>query len=92
MATKRIFSIDGSSINTLIKSVFSNISNSRFVATSKTGNNIVNLPLLLIIILAIVFPFTLVAGIIAIVVFKIDISIEKDITKDTKLIENSGSS
>lgn len=89
MATKRIFSIDGSSINTLLKSVFSNISNSRFVATSKTGNNIVNLPLLLVIILTIVFPFILVAGIIAIVVFKIGISIEKDITKDTKLIEKS---
>ncbi|NGM73185.1 DUF4342 domain-containing protein [Sphingobacterium sp. SGL-16] len=88
MATKRIFTINGSSINNMIKFLFSNINNSRFVATSKSGNNIVNLPLLLVIILAIVFPVTLVAGVILSIIFKIDIAIERDITRDIKLIEN----
>jgi hypothetical protein len=88
MATKRIFTINGSSINNMIKGLFSNINNSRFVATSKSGNNIVNLPLLLVIILAIVFPVTLVAGVILSLIFKIDIAIERDITRDIKLIEN----
>lgn len=88
MATKRIFTINGSSINNMIKGLFSNINNLRFVATFKSGNNIVNLPLLLVIILAIVFPVTLVAGVILSIIFKIDIAIERDITRDIKLIEN----
>lgn len=87
MATKRIFSINGSSINNMIKGLFSNINNSRFVATSKSGHNILNLPLLLVIVIAIAFPVTLVAGVILSVIFKINIAIERDITKDIKLIE-----
>ena len=88
MATKRIFTINGSSINNMIKGLFSNITNSRFVATSKSGNNILNLPLLLVIILAIIFPVTIIGGVIVGLLFKINISVERDITKDTKLIEN----
>lgn len=87
MATKRIFSIDGSSISTMIKGLFTNINNSRFIATSKNGNNIVNLPLLLTIILVIVFPFLLVAGIILSILLKIEVSVERDITEEVKLIE-----
>lgn len=90
MATKRIFSINGGAINNMIKGLFSNINNSRFVATSKSGNNIVNFPLLLVIIVAIILPFTLIAGIILGLVFKINISVERDITKDTKLLNPIG--
>ena len=88
MATKRIFSINGSNINNTIKNLFSKINSSRFVATSTSGSKIINLPLLLVIIIAIVLPFTLIAGIILGLIFKINISVERDITKDTKLIEN----
>ena len=88
MATKRIFSINGGTINNMIKGLFSNINNSRFVATSKSGNNIVNLPLLLVIIVAIILPFTLIAGIILGLIFKINISVEREVNKEIKLIEN----
>ena len=88
MATKRIFSINGSSINNTIKEVFSKINSSRFVATSKSGNKIVNLPLLFVIIVAIILPFTLIAGIILGLIFKINISVEREVNKEIKLIEN----
>ena len=88
MATKRIFSINGGTINNMIKGLFSNINNSRFVATSKSGNNIVKLPLLLVIIVAIILPFTLIAGIILGLIFKINISVEREVNKEIKLIEN----
>jgi hypothetical protein len=87
MATKRIFSINGGTISNMIKGLFHNINNSRLVATSKSGNNIFNLPLLLMIVIAIVFPITLIAGVILSVIFKSNISVERDITKDVKLLD-----
>jgi len=39
-----------------------------------------------VIIVAIILPFTLIAGIILGLLFKINISVERDITKDTKLL------
>ena len=87
MATKRIFSINGGTISNMIKGLFHNINNSRLVATSKSGNNIFNLPLLFMIVIAIVFPITLIAGVILSVIFKSNISVERDITKDVKLLD-----
>lgn len=87
MATKKIFTIDGSSISNMIKALFGKINNSRFSATSKSGKSIINLPLLLVIIIAIVFPVVLIPVILAVILLKINISIEKNITNDLKLIE-----
>lgn len=72
----------------MIKGLFANINDSRFVATSKSGNNIVNLPLLLVIFAAILFPVILIVGVILCVIFKVNISIEREHKKETKLIEN----
>ena len=88
MATKRIFSINGNSINQFFKGVFHNINSSKFIATSKSGNNILTLPLLLVIVAVIVFPFLLLAGFMLSIIFKINISIEKEVAVESQLIEN----
>lgn len=88
MTTKRIFSINGSSINNLFTSLFSGIRKSRFVASSKSGSSILNLPLVFVIILAILFPVTIIIAVIASIVFHINIAIEKESTEESKLISN----
>lgn len=89
MATKRIFSINGNSINTMIKGLFNNINNSRLMVKSKTGNTLLNISLLFVIIAVVFFPVILIAGVIFSILFKYDISIEREITSDVKLIDNN---
>lgn len=88
MATKKIFSINGNSINQMFQNLFATIKSSRFVAKSKTGNKVLNLPLVLVIIIAILFPLALIAGVVLSIIFKINISIEKEVNHETKLIEH----
>jgi hypothetical protein len=57
MATKNIFSIDGAHVKSFISNAFSKIGKLRFIANTESGKNIVDLPLIAVIIVGILLPF-----------------------------------
>jgi len=87
MTNKTIFSIDGGSIIKMVSDIFGSINRTRFVATSKNGKELLNMPLLWVVIIGIVFPFLTIAAVIIGLALSYNVSLQKEVKKEINLLE-----
>lgn len=79
MTTKTTFDINSENITNGFQKVFTAIQDSRFKMAYKSGNTIVDIPLLFAILLAVIFPFMVIVAIVLTVVSSMKISIERKV-------------
>lgn len=87
MATKKLFTIDCSSITKLFNSIFNYIKDTRLKVSNDNKKCIANIPLFLAMILGIILPVLTITAIIVILVLSYQISIEKESKSDVIIID-----
>lgn len=87
MATKKIFSIDGSAVSNLFSNLISYLKYTRFKVVNKEGKILANIPLYLAVILGIIFPFLTVAAIVLVLALSYNISLEHERKTEQILID-----
>lgn len=87
MATKTIFTLDGSTITAGFKSLISKVKKMRLNIVSKEGKNLVNMPLILAVIVGIILPVLTVVAVILILVLSYKVAVEYDKKTDIIVID-----
>lgn len=85
MATKTIFTIDGSAITNAFSNMINYVKDTRFKIMSKEEKKIADMPLFLALILGIIFPVLTVTVLIVALVLSYKLTVEKN-SKSTLLI------
>lgn len=89
MATKTVFTLDGSMITNACKSIVSTLKKTRIKISNKEGKSITNMPLFLAILLGIILPVLTIAAVIIVLALSYKVSIEYEKKADLILIDKA---
>ena len=87
MKSKTIFTIDGGQIMKVMNDFVGSINLTRFVLTSKSGSEIINMSLLWVIVLAILLPFLTIIALVVGLIFSYKVSIQKEVKPNMTFLE-----
>lgn len=85
MKTKQTYEVNSETVTSVFDKIFTWIQNTKVSISSKNGKNYVRLPFIFALVIAIIFPFIIIIGLIAGLAFGLNISFEREVkSKENK--------